>query len=142
MRKYKLIYLVVGAIIIAGTACKKELNVGNPNSPTIAGNANTEAGIIALTQGGTYTNGFVNGDGWLGNSYFSLPYGYSELLGDVVGADAANQAISVVSVPDLVTYGAGLTVPNASPHLAFIRSYNTRANTGAGNNVLYYQVQR
>jgi len=139
MRKYKLIYIVVGAIMIAGTACKKQLNVGNPNSPTISGNANSEAGLIALTQGGTYLNGFQSGDGWLGNSYFSLPYGYAELLGDVVGADAANQEISVVSVPDLVTYGAGLTLANGSPHIGFIRAYNTRANTGAGNNVLYYQ---
>ena len=139
MRKYKLIYIVVGAMIIAGTACKKQLNVGNPNSPTISGNANTEAGLYALTQGATFINGFVNGDGWLGNSYFSLPWGYSELLADNVGADAANQEISVVSVPDLVTYGAGLTLANNSPHIGFIRSYNTRANTGAGNNVLYYQ---
>jgi hypothetical protein len=140
MKKYKLISIAaIGAIIIAGTACKKQLNVGNPNAPTISANATSEAGLYALTQGSTFINGFVNGDGWLGNSYFSLPWGYSELLADNVGADAANQAISVISVPDQVSYGAGLTLTNPSPHIPFVRGYNSRANTGAGNNVLYYQ---
>src|SRR5258708_38659893 len=97
------------------------------------------SGLYSFTQGATYIDGFVNGDGWLGDSYFSLPYGYSELLGDVVGADAANQEISVVSVPDKVTTEDGTTVINTSPQIPFLRSYNTRGNTGAGNNVYYYQ---
>jgi len=80
----------------------------------------------------------VNGDGWLGNSYWSLPYGYAELLADNVAADAANQEVSVVNVPDGVTYTGG-SMTNPSPQIAFLRSYNTRANTGAGNNVYYYQ---
>ena len=138
MSKYKFIYLVAAAVVIAGTACKKQLQVGNPNSPTLSGNVNTEAGLSAFTQGATYINGFVNGDGWLGNSYWSLPYGYAELLADNVAADAANQEVSVVNVPDGVTYTGG-SMTNPSPQIAFLRSYNTRANTGAGNNVYYYQ---
>ena len=102
MSKNKLIYILSFAMLLAATACKKQLQVGNPNQPTIAGNVNNEAGLISFTQGSTYLDGFVNGQGWLGNSYFSLPYGYSELLADLVGADAANQQISVMSVPLLV----------------------------------------
>ena len=139
MTKYKFIYIAVAALIFSGTACKKQLNVGNPNQPTIASNVNSESGLIALTQGSTYINGFVNGDGWLGDSYFSLPYGFSELLGDAVGADAANQEISVLSVPDKITFDDGTTLVNNSPHIPFLRAYNTRGNTGAGDNVYYYQ---
>ena len=139
MSKNKLIYILSFAMLLAATACKKQLQVGNPNQPTIAGNVNNEAGLISFTQGSTYLDGFVNGQGWLGNSYFSLPYGYSELLADLVGADAANQQISVMSVPLLVTTEDGTTVPNPNPQIPFLRTYNTRANTGAGANVFYYQ---
>jgi starch-binding outer membrane protein, SusD/RagB family len=139
MRKNKFIYLLSFAIIIAGSACKKQLQVGNPNAPTIEGNVTNEKSMYAFVQGSTYIDGFVNNEGWLGNSYFSLPYGYSELLADMVGADAANQQISVVSVPALVTAEDGTTVPNSNPQIPFLRTYNTRANTGAGANVFYYQ---
>ncbi|HEX9509885.1 MAG TPA: RagB/SusD family nutrient uptake outer membrane protein [Puia sp.] len=141
MIKNKFLYFVLGAgtLLLAGTACKKQLNIGNPNAATLDANVSSETGLYSFTQGATYIDGFVNGDGWLGDSYFSLPYGYSELLGDVVGADAANQEISVVSVPDKVTTEDGTTVINTSPQIPFLRSYNTRGNTGAGNNVYYYQ---
>jgi len=139
MRKNKFIYILSFAMILAGTACKKQLQVGNPNAPTIAANVNSEAGLIAFTQGSTYVDGFENGEGWLGNTYFSLPYGYSELLADMVGADAANQQISVMSVPELVTTEDGTQVQNANLQIPFFRTYNTRANTGAGANVYYYQ---
>lgn len=139
MRKNKFVYILSFAIIVAGTACKKQLQVGNPNAPTISGNVTNEKSMLAFVQGSTYIDGFVNGDGWLGNSYFSLPYGYSELLSDMVGADAANQQISVVSVPALVTTEDGTKVPNSNPQIPFLRTYNTRANTGAGANVFYYQ---
>jgi len=139
MSKYKFIYLVAAAVVIAGTACKKQLQVGNPNSPSLSANVTSEAGLSAFTQGATYINGFINGDGWLGSTYWSLNYGYAELLADNVGADAANQEISVVNVPDLVTMDDGTTLANTSPQIPFLRSYNTRANTGAGNNVYYYQ---
>ena len=75
---------------ISFSSCKKELNVGNPNQPTVQANASNESGIISLASGGVYINGFSNGDVWLGNSYFSLPYGYAELLGDMVGDEGAS----------------------------------------------------
>src|SRR4051812_10557331 len=108
-------YLVLFSMLSGAVSCKKQLDVLNPNAPTFAGNVNNETGIIALAQGSVYTNGFQNGDGWLGDSYFSLPYGYSELLGDVVGADAANQLVSQVNVPDYFILDDGTKIVNPSP---------------------------
>lgn len=126
-------------MIIAGAACKKQLNVGNPNQPTIAENVTTEAGLVSFVQGATFTDGFVNGDGWLGDTYFSLVYGFQDLLGDATGADVANQQVDVISRPDLVTTETNFQVPNPSPQIASLRSFNTRASSGAGNNPFYYQ---
>jgi len=139
MIKNKYIYIAVVAMMVAGTACKKQLNVGNPNAPTLASNVTTEAGLVAFVQGSTFTDGFVNGDGWLGDSYFSLVYGFQDLLGDATGADVANQQVDVISRPDLVTTETNFQVPNTSPQIASLRGYNTRASSGAGNNPFYYQ---
>jgi hypothetical protein len=79
MKKNKYILSSVIMAAIALSSCKKELNVENPNSPTLV-QAQTESGLTSLAQGGIYTNGFSNGDGWLGDSFFSLCYGYYELL--------------------------------------------------------------
>src|ERR1700750_735113 len=98
-KKYYL-YISLFIFLALGTgSCKKQLNVGDPNDPTLDANASDETGIEALASGGVYINGFQNGDGWLGNSYFSLPYGYNELLGDVVTGEAANQLINQISLP-------------------------------------------
>jgi len=139
MIKNKYIYFAVVAMMVAGTACKKQLNVGNPNQPTLASNVSTEAGLVAFVQGSTFTDGFVNGDGWLGDTYFSLVYGFQDLLGDATGADVANQQVDVISRPDLVTTETNFQVPNTSPQIASLRGYNTRASSGAGNNPFYYQ---
>lgn len=127
------------ALMLAGVSCKEQLDVGNPNAPTIAANVNTEAGLISLAQGGVYVNGFYNGDGWLGNSYFSLPWGYNELMADMIGADASNNQITTIGVPDYIIMDDGTKVTNSAPQIGIIRSYNTRAATGASNNPLYYQ---
>ena len=139
MIRNKYIYLVTAAMMIAGAACKKQLNVGNPNQPTVADNVTTEAGLYAFTQGATFTNGFVNGDGWLGDTYFSLVYGFQDLMGDAIGADVANQQVDVISRPDLVTTETNFQVANSSPQIGSLRSFNTRASSGAGNNPFYYQ---
>ena len=139
MIKNKYICFAVVAMMVAGTACKKQLNVGNPNQPTLASNVSTEAGLVAFVQGSTFTDGFVNGDGWLGDTYFSLVYGFQDLMGDATGADVANQQVDVISRPDLVTTETNFQVPNPSPQIASLRSFNTRASSGAGNNPYYYQ---
>ncbi|GAB2539102.1 hypothetical protein GCM10027085_32270 [Spirosoma aerophilum] len=131
--------VLFSTLMLAGVSCKEQLDVGNPNAPTVAANVNTEAGLIAFAQGGVYINGFLNGDGWLGNSYFSLPIGYSELMADNVGADASNNQITTIGVPDYIILDDGTKVTNPAPQVSIIRSYNSRAATGAGNNPLYYQ---
>ncbi len=138
--KHKLYFLLLlSGTIFGGSSCKKQLDVLNPNAPTLVGNVNNETGIISLAQGAVYINGFSNGDGWLGDSYFSLPYGYSELLGDVVGADAANQLVSQINVPDYFILDNGTKVTNPSPAKALLRTYNTRAQTANAYNPFYYQ---
>ena len=131
---------VFAATLVLGSfSCKDKLDVGNPNAPTIEANVNTEAGLISLAQGGVYINGFYNGDNWLGNSYFSLPWGYSELLADNVSADASNNQVATIGVPNYFILDDGTKVTNASPSISILRTYNTRPATGAGNNVTYYQ---
>src|SRR5579864_8120963 len=141
MKIVNYLYISSFVLLALGTSsCKKQLNVGDPNDPTLSTNATTESGIEMLATGGVYTNGFHNGDDWLGNSYFSLPYGYSELLGDVVTAEAANQLINQISLPDYIILDDGTKPPgNTAPSRTVVRLGNTRAATGAGNNPFYYQ---
>jgi hypothetical protein len=142
MNNNKYLFLIfIAACSMIAVSCKKELNVGNPNQPNIQANVNSESGIISLASGGVYINGFYNGDGWLGNSYFSLPFGYAELLGDVVGnADASNQLISQVNVPNYFILDDQTKVDNsASFNRTALRLNNSRAQTGSGYNPTYYQ---
>ncbi|HJT75511.1 MAG TPA: RagB/SusD family nutrient uptake outer membrane protein [Chitinophaga sp.] len=140
MNNNKYLVILFCTLLLSGTiACKKELNVGNPNLPTVEGNVNTESGLVALSVGAVYVNGFKNGDDWLGNSYFSLPYGYSELLADVVGAQASNQLISTISIPEYYVLDNNTQVNTSLSNISQIRANNTRAQTGAGYNPLYYQ---
>lgn len=140
INKDKFVQIALAATLVLGSfSCKDKLDVGNPNAPQIDLNVNTETGLVALAQGGVYINGFYNGDGWLGNSYFSLPWGYNELLADNLGADASNNQITTIGVPNYIIMDDGTKISNASPSIGIIRSYNTRASTGAGNNPIYYQ---
>ena len=146
MKTNKLMRVISFAVMaLAIAACKNELNVGNPNAPSLETNIVNEKGLTTLAKGVIYTNGFQNGENvpaftWLGDSYFSLNYGYSELLGDMLGADAANELISVINVPDYVILDDGVTkIVNTSPNIPLLRKYNTRAQTGAGYNPTYFQ---
>jgi starch-binding outer membrane protein, SusD/RagB family len=137
-------YLTFFILILFLFSCKKQLNQINPNSPTIAGNVNNEAGLAAYALGGVYWSGFNYGDGWLGNSYFSLPWGYHELMGDVAGGGSgSNNQTTTMGVPETMTpdpVGApGTVVTNPSPQISIIRSYNNTASTAAANNALYYE---
>jgi hypothetical protein len=140
MNSNKYVPTFLGVLLLLSTfACKKELNVGNPNLPTVTDNVNSESGIISLSIGAVYVNGFQNGDVWLGNSYFSLPYGYSELLGDVVGAQSSNQLISTISIPEYYVLDNNTKVTTNISNISQLRANNTRAQTGSGYNPLYYQ---
>lgn len=131
-------------LILSFGACKKQLDVKNPNAPTFAGNVKTEDGIAAYAKGGIYWNGFNYGNGWLGDSYFSLPWGYHELMGDVVGGgQGSNNQTTTMGVPD--KFQADPADPttifiNPSPQaLGIIRVFNTTAATANANNALYYE---
>lgn len=131
--KNKFVYiLLLTTTSLWMNACKKQLDVGNPNNPTLSGNVNTEAGIISFAQGGVYINGFANG------KYFYLPWSYSELMADIIGVEGSNSQISSIGVPDYIVVG-GTKVTNPSPSIGILRTYNNRASTAAANNALYYQ---
>ncbi|GAB3889238.1 RagB/SusD family nutrient uptake outer membrane protein [Spirosoma agri] len=142
INNYKFLYTACLTVLLLGAvSCKEQLDVGNPNAPTYDANVNTEAGLINFAQGAVYINGFAgNGqDNWLGDSYFSLPWGYSALMADLVGADASNNQVTTIGQPDYILLDDGTKVTNPSPQIGIIRSFNSRAATGAGNNPLYYQ---
>jgi hypothetical protein len=127
-------------ILLAFSSCKKQLDVKNPNEVDYP-KLTSEADLISITQGGTYINGFIgpggNSLGWLGDSYFSLALGYHSLMGDEVGAEAANQLINQISLPDLVTYDNATTTVNSAPSKQVFRINNSIFNPG--NNPFYFE---
>jgi hypothetical protein len=131
------------ALVLAVSSCKKQLDVKDPNDPTFTSNVNSESGLTAYAKGGVYWNGFNYGDTWLGDSYFSLPWGYHELMGDVVGGgQGSNNQTTTMGVPEYFQADpadASTLYKNPSPQISIIRSFNTTASTANGNNALYYE---
>ncbi|MGI4804755.1 MAG: hypothetical protein ACRYFL_08300, partial [Janthinobacterium lividum] len=118
--------------MLGTTSCKKQLDVKNPNSPTLD-QALTESGIISLASGGVYITGFngstptvINGLNSLGDSYFAAGIQYHELMGDNIGAEASNNNINVVNLPDYAIFDDGTKVSNTSPQKSVLRISNTR----------------
>jgi len=144
-RKYNFYLLSTASLLLLlFSSCKKQLDVQNPNSPTFDVNVKDEGGITAYAKGGVYWNGFNYGDGWLGDSYFSLPWGYHELMGDAIGGgQGSNNQTTTMGVPD--RFQADPNDPstvfvNPSPQAAgIIRSFNNSAATANANNALYYE---
>jgi len=141
-RRYNL-YLLIILLLILGS-CKKQLDVKDPNDPTFDVNVTDEAGITSYAKGGIYWNAFNYGDVWLGDSYFSLPWGYHELMGDAIGGgQGSNNQTTTMGVPD--RFQADPNDPstvfvNPSPQATgIIRSFNTAAATANANNALYYE---
>ncbi|MGI4022034.1 MAG: hypothetical protein ACRYFA_11045 [Janthinobacterium lividum] len=131
------------AFLLNAASCKKDLDVKNPNSPTLD-QAQTETGIISLASGGVYITGFngsnpavTDGLNTLGNSYFSQGIQYHELMGDNIGAEASNNNINVVNLPDYVTLDDGTKISNTSPQKSVLRISNTRDKRAA--NVFYLE---
>lgn len=141
IRKNTFVWALVMGIVMGGNfSCKDQLDIGNPNAPTMSANVTSVSGLTSLAQGVIYLDGFYDGDGWLGNSYFSLPYGYQELLGDMVGAiTALNQNINRISQATYFLLPDGTRVETGISNVTEMRSNNTRARTGSGYNATYYQ---
>jgi starch-binding outer membrane protein, SusD/RagB family len=130
----KLQIISIGLLLMIIISCTEQLDVKNPNAPTIE-NAKTERGIINFAQGGVYVSGFYSAkfvDGVPGR-FWTGAVGFHELMGDVMGVEAANWFINQVGMPDLITLDAGTQVPNpASPpkQKDLLRSINKNANQG------------
>ncbi|MEZ0607109.1 RagB/SusD family nutrient uptake outer membrane protein [Fibrella sp. WM1] len=134
------------ALAVIGTmgACKEQLDVKNPNQPT-PGSASTEIGVISLGQGTVYVNGMGTSAGikyydGVPGGFWTGAMGFHELMGDVVGEEAANQYGNQIGMPDLVTLDDGTKVANPSSiptQIALLRTINVNANAGA--NPLFYE---
>jgi starch-binding outer membrane protein, SusD/RagB family len=130
--------------MIAFTACKKQLDVKNPNIATFEVNVTDVGGLIKYSKGGVYWNGFNYLDGWLGDSYFSLPWCYHEEMGDVVGGgQGSNNQTTTMGVPEKFIADPSnpgtTTFTNPTPQVTIIRSFNTTAASANANNALYYE---
>jgi starch-binding outer membrane protein, SusD/RagB family len=140
----KALYFSTALMLILG-ACKKQLDVKNPNNPTFGVNVTDERGLTSYAKGSVYWNGFTYGNGWLGDSYFSLPWGYHELMGDVIGGgQGSNNQTTTMGVPDKLfadpANPSSTTFTNPSPQAtAIIRAFNNSDATAQGNNALIYQ---
>ena len=140
MKHIKFSFLIITLMIFALSACKKELDVQNPNSPTLA-DATTESGIISLSKGAVYDNGFNlvfnSGLNQLGSGFTYTVYGYQELLADVISASASNQNINVINLPEYVILDNLARVNTGLTQRSTIRVTNTRSNRSS--NSLYYE---
>ena len=141
MNKIKILYLgFFAALVMSSTSCQKQLEVGNPNAPTLGGNVTEENGLTKLSSGGVYLNGLSYGDGWLGDSYFSLPRGYHEEMGDIiVGGEGSNNQITTIPSPEYIQLDGTTRLTNPSPNPSIIRAFNSRAASASGNNALLYE---
>jgi hypothetical protein len=140
MKHIKYFLLLLFVIILGSSACKKQLDVKNPNSPTLV-DAQTESGIISLSKGAVYNNGFNlvfnAGLNQLGSGFTYTMYGYQELLADVISASASNQNINVINLPEYVTLDNGTKVNSGLTQRSTIRVTNSRSSRSS--NSLYYE---
>src|SRR6185503_12668049 len=137
----KKIFLIFIASAVAFTSCKKQLDVKNPNEPTPDASTN-EQGIISLAQGGIYVNGFKDlkyGDGVFG-LYWSGAMGFHEMLGDVIGAEAANSFENQIGCPNKVTLDNGSAIPNPNnPNVWYAFHRTVNKNDQQGSNFIFYE---
>lgn len=144
MKKYSILFLLA---TVLNVSCKKQLEIGNPNLPTVD-KANTESGIISLTMGLTYFNGFQQGtedinsgfyDGVIGH-FWSGAIGFHELMADVIGAEAANAFLNQIGVPEYVILDNNSKVSNPNfpkQQTQLIREINNNGNQS--QNFLYHE---
>lgn len=141
MKFYKNIFLIT--IILFFSSCKSELEVANPNQPTLD-QLTTEDGILAYALGGVYYGGFkytksgyvdgVPGYFWAG------AMGFHEAMGDVITAEAANWFMNQIGCPDVVTLDDGTKVlnpGNPNDQYSLVRAKN--AATQQASNPIFHE---
>jgi hypothetical protein len=112
MKNNKILVGILG-VALSLTACKKDLDISNTNLPTPE-SAQNEPGVISFAQGSIYRNGFYDlkySDGVYGR-YWAGTMGFQELMGDIIGAEAANAYMNQIGCPNSVTLDNGTVVPN------------------------------
>ncbi|MEO5683434.1 MAG: RagB/SusD family nutrient uptake outer membrane protein [Chitinophagaceae bacterium] len=109
--------------------------------PTPA-SAQNELGVISLAQGGIYRNGFYDVkyyDGVYGR-FWPGAMGFQEMMGDIIGAEAANAYENQIGCPNKVTLDNGTVVLNPSAintQYGLLRTVNKNAQSGS--NPTYYE---
>lgn len=140
MKNNKILVGILG-MALSMTACKKDLDISNTNQPTPE-SAQNEAGVISLAQGSIYRNGFYDlkySDGVYGR-FWAGATGFQELMGDIIGAEAANAFMNQIGCPNKVTLDNGTVVLNPSAintQYALLRNINN--NQQQGSNATYYE---
>jgi hypothetical protein len=132
--------MAVSCLALLG-GCKKDLAIENPNNPTPE-SLNSETGIVSYATGGVYVNGFRSlkyTDGVFG-PFWSGALGFHEMMGDVIGCDAANAFMNQIGCPEKVTFDGGSTLANPnSPNTQRGLLNQINSNSSAGNNTIYYE---
>jgi hypothetical protein len=140
MKYTKFSFFLLLVLILGSTACKKQLDVKNPNEPSLS-DLYTETGIIGLAKGGIYNNGlnltFNAGLNQLGSGFSYTVYAFQELMADMISASASNQNINVINLPDYVVLDNGTKISSGLNQRNTIRITNTRSNRSA--NAIYYE---
>lgn len=140
MKNNKFLVGILG-VTLSMTACKKDLDISNTNQPTPQ-SAQNEAGVISLAQGSIYRNGFYDlkySDGVYGR-FWAGATGFQEMMGDIIGAEAANAYMNQIGCPNKVTLDNGTVVLNPSAintQYALLRNVN--ANAQQGSNPTFYE---
>ena len=140
MNNNKILVAILAATICL-TACKKQLDIKNDNQPTPE-SATTESGVLSLAQGSIYRNGFYDlkyTDGVYGR-FWAGATGFHEMMGDIIGVEAANAYINQIGCPNKVTLDNSTVILNPSAvntQYALLRSVNS--NSQQGGNPAYYE---
>ncbi len=139
--KYNTILVGLLGVSLFASSCKKDLDISNTNQPTPE-SAQTETGVVSLAQGSVYRNGFFDlkySDGVYGR-FWAGATGFHELMGDIIGAEAANAYLNQIGLPNKVTLDNGAVVLNPSAvntQYALLRSVNFNAQQGS--NPTFYE---
>lgn len=138
---YNKILITILALNLGLSSCKKQLDITNPNQPTPE-SAASEIGVVSLAQGSIYRNGFYDlkySDGVYGR-FWAGATGFHEMMGDIIGVEAANAYINQIGCPNKVTLDNGTSIVNPSAvntQYALLRSVNF--NSQQGSNPTYYE---
>jgi len=137
----KKIIIAFSLVLLTVVSCKKELNIIDTNGPSPSAAA-SEAGVISLAQGTIYKNGFYDlkySDGVYGR-FWAGATGFHEMMGDIIGVEAANAYINQIGCPNKVTLDNSSVLLNPSAintQYALLRSVNV--NSQSGGNPTYYE---